>query len=368
MNTDTTLIEKREELKRRLAAGEYRTLIDVILDWSSLTIGKITRNRQPISPWYTATMLYLLFLLVVTVGLFLIGEVDTFRNQFVTFGAGFIPVSFLVGYFNVVSSVSGNIYVHRVFSTFHDSVIDAMESLKSLEDFEHWLNGVCNRKNHFIFSIIGGFFVGSYQVYVLKKLGINVLFSTAIGTIVLNTFNIVFLFLLIYMIVLAAQIGRYHLRLYTAYPASSEVINRLSVLFGNFVYLVAIYATLLTLLVAIQRLLVSLGGLVVLLFWIPIIGMFILNQSSLSSIIQRSKWKALNEIQEEVERLHSSEKLGEKETMETINRLMDYYDRIKNTRNSKVDTGAVLNLINSLLLPLLALVLGNIDNIIALVK
>jgi len=93
-----------------------------------------------------------------------------------------------------------------------------------------------------------------------------------------------------------------------------------------------------------------------------------LNQTSLSSIIRRAKWKTLNEIQARVEKLHASEKLGEKDTMEAINRLMDYYDRIKSTRNSRVDLGAVLNLINSLLLPLLALALGNIDKILALFK
>jgi hypothetical protein len=311
MTTDTALIEKREELKRRLVSGEYRTLIDMILDWSSLTIQKITRNPQ--------------------------------------------------GYLNVVGSVAGNIYIHRVFKAFHDNMMDTMESLESMDDFEHWSNDVCNRKNHLAFSIIGGFLVGIYQISILNKTGIDVLLSTAIGTIVLNTFSIVFLFLLVYMIVLAARIRKYHLKLYTAYPASSEVINRLSDLLGNFVYLVAIYAALLTLLVAIQQLLISLGALVVLLFWIPIIGMFFLNQSSLSSIIQRSKWKALNEIQAKVEQLHSSEKLGEKETMETINRLMDYHDRVKKTRNSAIDLSTTLSFINSLLLPLLAFILGNLD-------
>ena len=368
MSTDTTLIEKREELKRRLAAGEYKTLVDIFLEGFDHLLRKITRNSQPISPWYTITILYLLFLLIAFAGLFLIGEVAAFKKQFATFSASFVPLSFLVGYFNAVSIVAGNMYIHRVFTAFHDDVIDAIESITNLDDFERWLTAVCNRRNHFVFSIVGGFLVGIYQISVLNKTGIIVLLSTAIGTVLLNTFSIVFLFLLIYMIVLSARIGKYCLKLYTAYPASSQVINRLADLLGNFVYLVSIYATLLTMLIAIQQLLIPLGSLVILLFWVPIIGMFVLNQSSLSSIIQRSKLNALNGIQAKVEQLHLSEKLGEKETMDTINRLMDYYDRIKITRNSRVDTGAVLSLINSLLLPLLALVLGNIDKILALFK
>lgn len=368
MATDTALIEKREELKRRLAAGEYRTLVDVGLGWASQVIQKVTRNPYSISPWYTVTLLYLLFLLISFAGLFLMGEAAAFRRQFSIFSEAFVPLSFLVGYFNVLSIVAGNIYIHRVFTVFGDSVIDAIESHANLDDFKRWLNAVCNLKNHLAFSIIGGFLVGGYQISVLNNAGIKVLLSTAIGTILLNSFSVVFLFLLIHMILLSARIGQYHLKLFTAYPASSEVINHLSDLLGNFVYLVSIYAALVTLLVAIQQLLIPLGVLVILLFWMPIIGMFILNQNSLSSIIQRSKRNTLNGIQAKVELLHKSEKIGEKDTMDTINRLMDYYDRIRNTRNSRIDSGSMLNLFNSLLLPLLALVLGNLANILALFR
>jgi hypothetical protein len=366
VTTDTALIEKREELKRRLAAGEYKTLVDVILDRAGQTIQKITRSSQPISPWYSSLMLYLMFLLLGFAGLYLMGEASAFTKQFPTFSVSFVPLSLFVGYLNVVSIVAGNIYIHRVFTAFHDSLVDKIESITDLDDFERWLTAVCNRKMHFVFSIVGGVLVGSYQISVLRDTGIIVLPSTAIGTILLNTFSIVFLYLLIYMIVLSARIGHYHLRLYTAYPASSEVINRLADLLSGFVYLVAFYATLLTLLVAIQRLLIPLGVLVILLFWIPIMGMFVLNQSSLSSIIRKSKWKALNGIQAKVEQLHLSEKLGEKETTETINRLMDYHDRVNATRNSALDLRATLNFVNSLLLPLLAFLLGNLDFVLSL--
>jgi hypothetical protein len=104
------------------------------------------------------------------------------------------------------------------------------------------------------------------------------------------------------------------------------------------------------------------GGIVlVLILWIPIIAMFALNQISLSSIIRRAKWKTLNEAQEKVEKLRASKNFGNPETMEAIIRLMDYHDRVKATRNSAVDLSTALNLINSLLLPLIVFILGNLD-------
>ena len=45
---------------------------------------------------------------------------------------------------------------------------------------------------------------------------------------------------------------------------------------------------------------------------------------------------------------------------------MDFHDRIKATRNSALDLRAGLNFLNSLLLPLLAFLLANLDKIFAL--
>ena len=152
-----------------------------------------------------------------------------------------------------------------------------------------------------------------------------------------------------------------------ANPASSEVINHLSSLLGSFVYLIALFAALVTLYLALSRLLIiQLAAVWFSLWWIPIIVMFILNQTCLSSIIQKAKWRTLGEIQAKVEQLHSSENLGEKDAMETINRLMDYHDRINATRNSALDLRGTLNFVNSLLLPLFAFLLGNLDLVLNL--
>jgi hypothetical protein len=366
MTTNTTLIEKREELKRRLVAGEYRTLVDVILDGTARIIQKIIRSPQPLSPWYSSIALYIILLLSGFGGLLLMGEVSAFTEQFLRLSANFLPLSLSIGYFNVASLVAGNIYIHRVFTTFHDSVLDTIQSVANVNDFERWLTATCNWKKHFIFSLLGGIVVGTYLISVLIDTGINILVSTIIGTILINMFSVAFLYFLIYMVVLSAQLGHYHLRLYTAHPASSGVIGNLADLLSNFVYLVALYATLLTLGVALQRFLIPFGVAVIWLFWIPIIGMFILNQNSLSKIIRRAKWKVLSEIQTKVEKLQAVENFENKETMDAINRLMDYHDRVNTTRNSALDFRAYLSFINSLLLPLIAFVLGNLDLVLKL--
>jgi hypothetical protein len=96
--------------------------------------------------------------------------------------------------------------------------------------------------------------------------------------------------------------------------------------------------------------------------------MFILNQLSLASMIRRAKWRTLNEIQAKVEALQAASNFADKETMDAINRLMDFHDRVKRTRNSAIDLGATLNFINSLLLPLLAFLIGNFGFVVSLFK
>ena len=58
MTTDTALIEKREDLKRRLAAGEYKTLVDVLFDKMSRVIQRLIRSSRPISAWVNGFILF----------------------------------------------------------------------------------------------------------------------------------------------------------------------------------------------------------------------------------------------------------------------------------------------------------------------
>jgi len=47
MAEDNALLEKRKELERELVAGEYKTLIDVLLDRVGRLIQRLTRNAKP---------------------------------------------------------------------------------------------------------------------------------------------------------------------------------------------------------------------------------------------------------------------------------------------------------------------------------
>ena len=364
MSTNTALIEKREELKRRLATGEYKTLIDVFLEWFDRATRKVTRQTKPLPIWLVTVNLCVLVFMIGYVSIYVTGDFLAFPDPIAAFGLfGTLIVSILSGILAIVSAVAINLYINRIFVLWREKVLDAIETVESLDEIEDWLEKTCNKRTHFWMTIIGALLGSLYLITIVSRLaGGFVGYGTTFTFIILSMFSSAFLYLFLMIGLLSSRLRRYHLKLFAADPSSSELVSRLSSELSYIVYFVAIYAALLTLVNALGRGFIPLFGFFLVLFlWLPIIAMFILNQTSLSCIIRRSKWKTLNEIQMKVEKLQAVENFEGKETMESINRLIDYHDRVKATRDSALDFRTYLSFINSLLLPLLAFILGNLD-------
>jgi len=369
MSTDTALIEKREELKRRLAAGEYKTLVDIFLEWFDRLLRKITRRSGPFPLWLITIILIAAFVLISFVAIYISGDWTTTHKYFELLGLGDkLGVLWIISQIilTIVPSVVINRYINRILVLWRDDMLDATESVASLEEFEDWLKKTCNWRLNLLMTIIGGLLFSSYTTSIANNLlGEFVGYGFTFSNTIVSIFAFASIYLYLMVILLSARLRRYDLKLFAADPASSELVSRLSSELSFIVYFVAALG-------AIGALNVALDGFsivdVVLLIgvWLPIIAFFILNQTSLSSMIQRVKWKTLNEIQMKVEKLQISKNFGNQETMDAIKRLMDYHNQVKATRDSALDFKAYLSFINSLLLPLLAFLLGNLDLMLAL--
>ena len=370
MATDKILIEKREELKRRLAVGEYKTLVDIFLEWFNRLTQKITRRSKPLPLWLSMVILSLGVILIGIAPTLITGDRIIFHYVAESFGLGYVlgilSMILIVG-FGIVTVFVINQAIGRIFILWRDDILDATESLSSLYDYEDWLKKICNLRLHFLTMIVVGLFVG-----IFAATSPDLLFGGFIGgafifwIIILNMLNGAFFYQGFIVLLLPAMLRRYDLKLFAADPATSELLSRLSGKLGFFVYFVAVYSAFSTLVMIALGAPQAIGIVFVLFLWLPIIAMFVLNQTSLSSMILRAKWKTLNEIQMKVEALQAAENFEEKEIMEAINRLMDYHDRVKATRDSALDFRTYLSLFNSLLLPLLAFILGNIDLVLKL--
>jgi hypothetical protein len=367
MIRDTALIEKREELKRRLTAGEYKTLVDVFLKWFDKQFQKITRQPKPLSIWAIT--------IILTAAINLIGFIAVNVIDDTVFVLEFLRSNEILGLLTVIlasflaiaSAIVINQYVNRIFIFWSDNVFDLIESVDSLMRFEDWLQRVSNRKLHLFVTIAGGIIAGGGMSFLIsERVGVFIGYATTFTNIAVSMFSAAFVHLLFMVVFLSASLQHYDIKLFGTDPSSSKIVYRLSNELSFVSFLVAIYAAVLTLIAAWGDFLPSFGVFVILFLWLPIIALFTLNQTSLSRIIRRVKWKTLNEVQTKVEKLQTAKNFGNLETMDAIRRLTDYHDRVKATRDSALDFRTYLSFFNSLLLPLLAFILGNLDLVLKL--
>jgi hypothetical protein len=369
MSTDTALIEKREELKRRLAAGEYKTLVDIFLEWFDRSLRKILRRTKPLPIWLTATLLSLSLILIGFVIIYFSGDITLLINL-IGASRGLGALTIISGAFiSITSAVIMNQYIRRIFSFWHNEILDQTESMASLVDFEDWLQKTCNWRLHFLVTIIAVLVLTPNGILMVNtQSGISAGYGLIFSMLFWSVFLYVFFYQFLMAIFLSARIRRYDLKLFAADPSSSEIISRLSSELSWVIYLVAVYGIIG--LISVRLIFGSIDPYVVIvqLFfaWLPVILLFVLIQTGLSDIIRRAKWKTLNEIQTRVEKLQAARNFEDKESMDAINRLMDYHDRVKATRDSALDFRTYLGFINSLLLPLLAFILGNLDLVLNL--
>jgi hypothetical protein len=360
--TEIVKFEKRDELKRFLARGRYRTLIEVVLDRVGRAVQKLTHRLYPISFWYSAVVIPLLILLIGSLVSILLGERNAIRQEI-------IPVEILGGVLTFASLVIFATFIGSVFSNLHDNILDTIISENSLTDLQRWLGLLCNIKLNLVFSLIYGLTMGIYIVIALSRVkqGFIGYGPSVTSCLVAFTWGMPMYFLFVFLI-LPTRLTRYDYRLYKADPSSSEAITHLSDLLERIVYLYAVVAAGSMAYLAFAGLLastttVSIVTMSIIVAWLPITILFVTSQYALAKIISRAKRRTLNEIQTQIEQIQTTEDIAEKETMEKINRLMDYHDRVKGTKDSTLDLHAILSFVNSLLLPIIGFVLGNFKDI-----
>jgi hypothetical protein len=353
--TDAALPEMRRTLKWRLANGEFKTLSDRLYEAISRLVKQLTGGRVAPAYWVSAFVLILGHLILVC-ALSSLDGLAVLRQNFVlvVFAGGLAQLGLLL---------YANQY-HVLFATLRDHLVDVMLSPADLADLEQWLAAASSTRYVIAVSLLGGLLPGLYlgSSFVAQQGagGIGTILATGVQGLV---YGMVFYYYIIFVI-LPMRIGQYNLNLYAIKPSSSEPIVRIANFFSRAVLLLGLYSAMLTLLFAyIGVATVTMAA--VICNWVPLIGLFTATQNALSKLIANAKWQTLNGLQATIEKLQSADNFGSKESVETVNRLMDYHDRIEATRSSALNLRTALDFINSLLLPLVAFILANLERILA---
>ncbi len=353
MKTSQNIFKQRKELKYRLESGIDKTFVDVLLQWGGR--GKI------LSP-FTGTMVF--FILPVIFGLLIAGILGEFGIwQLVFQNLISNPILFVWVIFSLltstVSMIIANLYFHQLVCTIQDHVLASVESHNTLDDIENWIKFLCNKRIGLLVAVVGGLIASPIIISINSEAaGVFVGIGHSVLLFLFAAQSSLFIGFIYGIMVFTFRLGRYKLQLFESDPANSEVIARLSDVLIWFVYFVAIYGGVQTF--GIVALKLPNFSIVLFLFWTPIVVIFLMGQISLSRVIQNSKWKTLNAIQSKITVIQRKPVLN-KEDQENLLWLLAYHDRVKLTRSSAFDLKAGISFLNSMLLPLVGFLLGNID-------
>jgi hypothetical protein len=352
MAKGASLTGGREELKRQLAAGEYKSSIDVILESVGRILRKLTRRTKSPASWISALAIALLISLIAYLSSLLTGGLPRHGYRTIAFGGALI----------FLNLVLANSAFGRTFTILEDKLLDGLESSAGLSELRNWLAAVGDIKRP---ALIGLFIYAASVAFILPDPMENPAYMVVVGGVMLLWTGFLIYYMFQFM-VLPLRLGRCQFKLHAEDPVSTEVLADWSGMMNFATYMFAFMlatGTLFTVAMVTFRLRILIF---IIPRWLPLIALFLVNQMAISGVITRSKRRSLNEVEAQMAALRPRADPPDNETLETLLWLWDYHDRIKGTRNSILDIRGIINLINTLLIPLLAFLIANREAILEL--
>jgi len=338
-------------LKQQIAEGEFRSLIDVILDGVGRVLQKLIRRPEPPAAWVSALVIGLSISLLGLVASLLSGGVSRFGYRTLILGGSMI-------FLTIIIPRSTNT---RTLKTLHDQVLDTLDTGEGIAGLHDWLTMIASRKWPILSSFLYVVLMFVYGTLFLETKDTPM--DVAVVGIAMFIVSGMMIYYLLLFLFLPGRLGWCHYRLNAWDPMTTEVVSQLSGLFNYIAYMIAFLLASMTLF-SVSLVTFDITNLLVMLpTWLVLIFIFVAGQMALTRIIKRAKRESLDEVEAQMTTLRIRGDPPDKETMETFMRTWDYHDRVKGTRNSVLNLKSVVNFVNTLLIPLLAFLVANRNEI-----
>jgi len=176
----------------------------------------------------------------------------------------------------------------------------------------------------------------------------------------------------IWACLLVSHLKEYQYEMNAFSPSDSEILSDISESLTRAIYVLAGLFAVTTLLFTSRLINEQTRNIIIIPFavfgWIIILIQFLLTRSTLRTITDRAKWKTLNRIRDQINALEATGDLSDKDTAERLFRLADIHKQIMASNTKTFDLKSVTTLFSQLMLPLLGLLLGNIDKVLELLR
>jgi len=356
MSTESELIQKRQEVREEILALKEQIPSARIFNW----LGRPFRHH---SLGYWLANIVLLHLIQLIPGI-LIGLV--FKDIDILLRVG-IQTAFATE-FVILGLIGGHFAVRAALDDIAQEIVDHNKSIDDLSKLLGWLTQTWSAKNVLTFAVPFCFFwillaIGSWSSYLHQFVG----FGLSLWYAITGLFAGILLYIPLWFSLLAFNLRNYQYEMNAFSPADSEVINDISNLLNRSIYVLSGVTAVITLIATsslFAQQIRTVFSLPILTFaWAVILAQFLLARSTLGAITNRGKWQTLNRIREKINTLEATGDLSDKDTAERLFRLADIHKQVIASKTNTFDIKSVSTLFSQLMLPLLGLLLGNIDKL-----
>ncbi|MFN8564250.1 MAG: hypothetical protein U0703_22135 [Anaerolineae bacterium] len=353
----TLQAQNTPETPPSLDAWKHKTLIEEMLDYAGTILQRLL-HRPTVPPrWYTALVTYLCIIILAG---FVALLFDSRMQQ--VWLVEIIPAGTILFF---TSALYVPAYFDHLAHGLYQTISGATSSAEDMENLHHWLDSYFDRRLMRVICIIYGLvFAVLFIVARSGLLGTFIGAGATIASLVTLTIASIPVPYILRFLLSPPPLERFHFQLYEPNPGSSQVIRRLANVYDTFSYLYAVQAMIFSFSALLTVSMAFYVVLILFLSWIPTLGLFIINYRVLARIIRRAKWKLLVELQAKINAERHT--VDEKERIEYLNGLIAYHDYVLRSPDSALNFNAVLNLLRSLLLPVLVFLLVNLDRIFLL--
>lgn len=359
MGSDSELIQKRQEVKAEILGLKEQIPSAQLFN----QLGKTFKHNS--AAYWLSNIVLLNIILIgpsILIGL-LFGDID----KIVLFRIEGVMATELM----IAGMIAGYFAIHAIFDDLANRIIDNITNADDLLKLLNWLKQTWSMQNVLAFALPFALLwallsVGSTSFYIHYFVGFGFsLWVSLVGLLAGLLFYVPF-----WSSLVSFNLRKYRYEMNSFSPADSEIVSDISIMLTSNIYALSASTAVITLFATSklvnQQLRDTFSIPLLIIAWAIIIAQFIITRSTLGAITNREKWKTLNRIQTKINALEATGDLSEKDTAERLFRLADIHKQIMASKTNTLDLKSFSTLFSQLMLPLLGLLLGNLDKVLKL--
>jgi hypothetical protein len=270
--------------------------------------------------------------------------------------------------FSIFGFTLGYLIVQNILSDIANSVVQKINNIDNFLRFMYWLRASWSHKNVFAFilpftAIWAGLGIGGMSLPFHEFVG----FGLSLTVILVGLIAGMAFYFPFWVGFLALRLKDFQYELNAISPADSEIVHHLSEILIKRIYMFALFFCVLTFIstsnLVYEQLRISFSIPFILLAWTGITLQFIITRLTVTTIAEKAKWKTLNRLQTKINFIGAHGDLSDQGTAEKFLRLTDIHARVSGSATNMFDLKSILMFVTQLMLPLLGLLLGNLDKI-----